>query len=84
MINEVIIATEGYLNDAKYIMDTLSQLIETAKTISEDATLTGAEINVDINPLSDRSDMKHCSGNMFLIEETLTDGSKVYNIEIFS
>lgn len=83
-----IIASEEYLNDADFFAKTIEQLVDCAiaanATHNPDAPITGAEINIEIEPLSDRRDMPHVSGRMFLIEETLTDGSHVYNIEIFS
>lgn len=86
-MKEVIISKEAFLNDAQYLMSTIETLVNRAITASDligQKGLTAAEVNVDINPYSDRSDMKDISNNAFLIEETLSDGSKVYNIEIFS
>lgn len=81
---EQVVAKEGLLNDAQWFLDTVQSLVDKALTASSDKTLTSAEIYIDINPLSDRGDMKDVSGNAFLIEETLSDDSKVYTIEIFS
>lgn len=86
-MSETIISKEGLLNDAQWFMDTIQSLVDRAIVASDAAGqegLTAAEINLDLNPYSDRSDMKDVSGNAFLIEETLTDGSKVYNIELFA
>ena len=84
---EQIIASEEYLNDADFFTKTIEQLVDKAifanSMHSPKTPITGAEVNIEINPLSDRSSEPHVAGRMFLIEETLTDGSKVYNIEIF-
>ena len=85
---EQIIASEEYLSDADFFTKTIETLVD--KAIAAHAAyepkfqLTGAEVNIEIEPFSDRRDMPQISGRMFLIEETLSDGSHVYNIEIFS
>lgn len=83
-----IIASEEYLNDADFFTKTIEGLVDKAITAhaanGPKFQLTGAEVNIEVEPLSDRRDLPQVSGRMFLIEETLSDGSKVYNIEIFS
>ena len=81
-----IIAKEGLLNDAQWLMDTIKTLVDQAIAASDaigQEGLTAAEVNIAISPCSDRSDGPNVTDNAFLIEETLSDGSKVYNIEIF-
>jgi len=79
-MRQVVIATESLVfEDVQTLKDVLDELVSQAIAVSGDKTLTASEVNVSIDPISDHRK----SDSAVLIEETLTDGSKVYNIEIF-
>ena len=71
------VSFKGFEN-AGELLDAVESLINDAKALAVGQKLTGYEVSIDVR--FDAADSEDALSMASLEEETLTDGSKVYNI----
>lgn len=73
-----VVAQLAYFNNAGDLMKVIDELVD--MTPEKDASI----VNIDIAPQTGwQGETDYPSGNVILLEETLSDDSTVYNIEVY-